>query len=495
MRHRLLAARLCFASVLWLAEVVLAHGQAAGPKDHVLFNFTGEAAARDWRPMKLPEVAEQQPAPTIEIATTAKTEADAGQAGKGLKITFAGGDWPAVGTTTIPVQGNWKPFQTLHAELTVDRPSVAYFRICQGKLAGAEQPRWEKTMTLLPGHNEVTLMLRHGIGSLDPEKGDVTAFLIGMFRPEKGQSLLVANVRLSADWPPPKVLGWYSPYNHDGYSAAVAREYTRTGVVPKFKVLGTDLEVDDVPDLARRLKDKWARPRPATIQQVETDFRAEFDKLKRDHPGAVLAVLRQGEKGFDPSNPDKAYEGWRLVYLNCHGPDGPNPGRETTSPPSDTVEVFMRHRSVLMRADLSSIPKDAKILAASLVITRVQAADLRPPEKPNLWVTEPCNRDWDEKEANGYFFAKGKHWKGVSGLYYGEDPDFWPVLLSHGAAGGGAVSAWDFTEAVKFWLNGKHANHGFFLHGDSNDYMLMYTPRAQDLKQRPALLVIYEPRP
>ena len=59
-------------------------------------------------------------------------------------------------------------------------------------------------------------------GSLDPGNGDVTSFVVGMFRPEKGQTLLVGNVRLSPDWPPPKVLGWYSPYNHDGYSAAVA---------------------------------------------------------------------------------------------------------------------------------------------------------------------------------------------------------------------------------------------------------------------------------
>jgi hypothetical protein len=55
------------------------------------------------------------------------------------------------------------------------------------------------------------------------------------------------------------------------------------------------------------------------------------------------------------------------------------------------------------------------------------------------------------------------------GLYYGEDPDFWPVFLTHGPAGGGAVSVWDFTDAVKFWQDGKHPNRGFFLHGDVND--------------------------
>ena len=68
------------------------------------------------------------------------------------------------------------------------------------------------------------------------------------------------------------------------------------------------------------------------------------------------------------------------------------------------------------------------------------------------------------------------------------------MFLSHGPAGGGVVSVWDFTEAVKFWQEGNYANHGFFLHGDSSDYMRMYTPKAKNHKQRPALLVIYEPK-
>ena len=75
-----------------------------------------------------------------------------------------------------------------------------------------------------------------------------------------------------------------------------------------------------------------------------------------------------------------------------------------------------------------------------------------------------------------------------------EDPDFWPVFIAHGPAGGGAVSAWDFSEAVKFWFDGQHANHGFFLHGDSNDYMRVYTPRVKDIKLRPAIMVVYDPK-
>jgi hypothetical protein len=493
MRHRVLALILSIVTVLAISPAFSPPGQAADEKDQVLFRFDDEAALKDWTPVKLPEVEKEQPAPRIEIVPAPKD--DAGPAGKCLKITFDGGDWPTIGTMNIPVQGNWKQFQTIKADLTVDRPSVAHFRIYQGKPDDKpQQPRWERTMTLLPGRNEVTLLIRHGIATMDPGKGDVTALTIGMFQPEKGQTLLIRNVRLSPDWPAPKVVGWYSPYNHDGYSAAAARDYARTGTVPKFKVLGTDLEVESLPDLSKRLKDRWAKPAPKTIEQAETEFKTEFDKIKLKHPRAVKALLREGEKGFDPSNPDKEYDGWKYVYVNCHGPSGPNSGREKTPGPAETVEVFMRHRSVLMRTDLASIPKDANILAAKLVVTRAGAADLKVPEKPNLWVAEPCNREWDETSANCYYYARGKHWKGVSGLYYGEDPDFWPVFLMHGPAGGGAVSVWDFTEGVKFWRDGKHANHGFFLHGDSNDYMRMYTPKAKNLKQRPALMVVYEPK-
>jgi len=476
--------------------VLLSAALDGAAQDKVLFRFEEPASVQSWAPIKLPEMEKEQPAPRIEIVPVPPGPSKP-SSGNCLKITFAGGDWPTIGTTKIPVKGSWMQFQTLKADLTLDRPGVAYFRICQGQPEDKpRQPRWEKTMILPPGRNEVTLMIRHGLSSaiIDPKKGDITSFLIGMFRPEKGQVLLVENVRLCSDWPPPKTLGWYSPYNHDGYSAAVARDYQRKGAVPTFEVLGTDMEVADLPDLAKRLKDRWIKPEPKTIEQVEADFKAEYEKLKRSHPKAVLAILRDGETGVSPAHPDKIFAGWKMVYLTSHGPDGPNRGRDNTPPLHEDVEAFMRHRSVLMRADLSSIPPGATILAARLVVTRAGAKDLKVPEKANLWVAEPCNRDWDETFAHCYAYARGKHWKAVNGLYYGKDPDFWPVYLAHGPAGGGAVSVWDFTGALKFWLDDKYANHGFFLHGDSNDYMRMYTHRAKEIKQRPAVLVIYEPK-
>src|SRR5262249_53966298 len=155
-----------------------------------------------------------------------------------------------------------KSFQTLKAELNVDRPCVAYFGIAQGKPGDRHAaPVWERTMMLQPGRNDVTVLIRRGIGRtvIEPGKGDITSFAIGMFQPAKGQVLRVVNVRLSPEWPPPQVLGWYSPYNHDGYSTAVARDYQRTGKIPRFRVLGTDLEVADLPELAKRLKEQWTK--------------------------------------------------------------------------------------------------------------------------------------------------------------------------------------------------------------------------------------------
>jgi hypothetical protein len=48
---------------------------------------------------------------------------------------------------------------------------------------------------------------------------------------------------------------------------------------------------------------------------------------------------------------------------------------------------------------------------------------------------------------------------------------------------------------VKFWTDGRHENHGFMLHGDSFHYMgRAHNRESKEIRSRPALLVIYEPR-
>ena len=59
------------------------------------------------------------------------------------------------------------------------------------------------------------------------------------------------------------------------------------------------------------------------------------------------------------------------------------------------------------------------------------------------------------------------------------------------------VLRWDFTEAVKFWLDGKHENHGFMMHSTAGymDNGPVYSHRADNPKTRPAMMVVYEPKP
>jgi hypothetical protein len=207
----------------------------------------------------------------------------------------------------------------------------------------------------------------------------------------------------------------------------------------------------------------------------------------------VLAILRDGEKGYDPAQADKVYAGWKDAHINSHGPDGNYVGRARNSGKAATQEVFMRHRTALMRVDLSSIPQGAEILAARLLIVRASSGKMNNPEQPNLWVVEPCNRPWEEYEVNAFQYAKDKFWKEVGGFHWGEDPDFLPIFLVYGP-GQPKVNCWDFAEAVRFWTSGKHANHGFMLHGDSKDYMMAHAREATAIKDRPAVLVIYEPK-
>ena len=114
-------------------------------------------------------------------------------------------------------------------------------------------------------------------------------------------------------------------------------------------------------------------------------------------------------------------------------------------------------------------------------------------QQPNLWVVEPCNRPWEEYEVNAYEYAKDRFWQAIGGMYYGDDPDFLPLYLAHGPSQG-KVNSWDFTSAVRFWTDGKHNNHGFMLHGDAGDWFpRAHAREAKDIKDRPAVWVIFEP--
>ncbi|HUV37959.1 MAG TPA: DNRLRE domain-containing protein, partial [Planctomycetota bacterium] len=301
--------------------------------------------------------------------------------------------------------------------------------------------------------------------------GKITGLDIFVYSPHPGESVLVDNIRLDA----------------------VARPRRPRAVT--FKVLGTDMTVPGIARLGAMLKDAWTEPKANTPDDVEAAFRARYDELKKTHPKAVLAILRDGEKGFDPADPEKVYAGWIDAHMNSHGPDSNIVGIAANIQGWGSLEAFMRHRGLMARADFSSIPVGSKVLAAQLVLVRT--AEL--PKKANMYVVEPCNRPWVEREINGYEYAKDKYWRSVGGFakpesYEGDDPDFWPVYATHGPFNGTA-GTWDLTEAMKFWLEEGKPNHGFFFHGDSADYTAVFSREFQDVKKRPTIMVVYEPKP
>ncbi|OAI46385.1 hypothetical protein AYO44_02140 [Planctomycetaceae bacterium SCGC AG-212-F19] len=468
--------RHCLAGIVMLLGLGMGlHGADPKPTvpEKVLFDFEDAAELKAWSNLELPDPKQKEPAARIELATEHATS------GKhSLKITFAGGTWPAITTTQIPE--DWTPYQTFKADVTVSRPCLIGFLALQEKSKRDQGwdggiSRWARTFFLKPGKNEIVTSVPEPSGNpyaIHAKYGKVVRFEIFMYSPHEGESIYVDNIRLSAEKQPKA-----PPAKTD------------------FRVLGTDMVVTGVIDLGKKLKDRWTKPEPKTVAQIEAEFQAKYAELKKMHPKAVLAILRDGEKGYDPANADKVYAGWKDAYWSSHGPDGITLDRARNEGKNATQEIFMRHRSPLMRVDVGSIPKGADILAAQLVIVPARdslkghEADM----KPTMWVAEPCNRPWEEYEVNTYWYAKDKYWKATGGMNWGEDPDFLPVYLAHGP-GGAKVNAWDFTEAVKFWTDGKHPNHGFMLHGDSHGYITGWTREAPEVKNRPAVLVIYEPK-
>jgi hypothetical protein len=459
------------AAIVLAALLISCPPAVAQPKpaaEIVLFDFEEQADLKAWSNLELPDAKSKEPAVKMELSTEHATR------GKhSLKLTFDGGRWPTITTTQVPA--DWMPYWTFRADVTVSRPCVVGFTVMQEKSqrGGGWDPtvsRWTKTEFLKPGKNTITGTLHDPNNySINTKNGKVVRFEIFMYTPHRGESIFVDNIRIST-----------------------AREPQKQSTT-EFSVAGTDLTVSGVRGLG--LNDTWKKPEKKTLEQVEDEFRAEYLKLKEKHPKAVLTVFRDGEKGYDPAHPDRVYAGWKDAYWSSHGPDGMTVERSTNEGRHASHEIFMRHRSPLMRVDLTSIPKGSTILSAKLIVIRGNQGPNKDhnPDKPNMWVVEPCNRPWEEYEVNAYEYAKDKFWKAIGGMSYGDDPDFLPIYLAHGPSQG-AVNTWNFTHAVRFWTDGKHPNHGFMLHGNAGDWMARaHSRETKEIKDRPAVLVIYEP--
>ncbi|MBV8879960.1 MAG: hypothetical protein JO332_08360 [Planctomycetaceae bacterium] len=452
-----------------LLLIALISLSAQDPGDRVLFDFEEPSEAARWSNLRIadPETADRriqkEPPATWERSTENATSG-----AHSLKITFHGGRWPTI-TTPLPAE-DWTKYQQLVADVTVSRPCLVGFTVMQEKSSRKEGwapviSRWTKTLFAQPGRNLLSEPLhRNDWQAILPKFGPVVAFEIFLYHPHDGESLWVDNVRL------------------------LAKKEKEVEPRREFRVAGTDWTVSGVSELGKKLKDRWTPPVPKTVDEVEADFRVLYEALKATHPKALLATFRDGENG---------YAGWTDAYFNSHGPDSMTFERSENGGKRPTDELFMRHRSPLHRVDLSSIPTGSAILAARLLICRAgdpPDAEHDPQTHPTMWAVEPCNRPWVETEVNAYEYAKDKFWKAIGGQYYGDDPDFLPLYLSYGP-GLGKVNVWDFTEAVRFWTDGRHENHGFMLHGDGRDWMGRGCYREYpEVRLRPAVLVVYDPQ-
>jgi len=451
---------------------VHAQDQAA---DKVLYDFEDPAMLKSWSNLDLKPLLKPEPPVTFALST------DHATSGKhSLKLTFAGGEWPTIATTEVTQ--DWFTYLTFKADVTVPRTCVVGFTLFQEKSTrggGWDNviSHWTTTAFMKPGKNTVVATLPASNDyAVHPKWGKAIRFEIFMYSPRPGESIYVDNVRLSKE----KLL---------------PREKR------KFTIQGTDWTVSGessaqaVQQFGRTLAPIWNPPVAKSLDEVEQEFQAKHDLMKKRFSKAVLAVFRDGDK--DPADPEKVYAGWKDAYWNSHGPDANFVDRGHNQGKRESHEIFMRHRSPLMRVDLSSIPNGSNILAAQLVIVRVSdkiAPEHDPAKRPTMWVVEPCNRPWEEYEVNAFQYAKDKFWTGIGGGFSEDDPDYLATFLAFGPGRPGRLHTLDFANAVRFWTDGKHVNHGFMLHGDGVGYMVAFSREAADVRNRPMVLVSYVPK-
>jgi hypothetical protein len=471
--------------------VLCCAGGPAAAEEKVLFDFKDDATLKAWAQF-LPDnpkvVGAKEPPVTIALARDMDRPC--------LKLTYSGGRFPPVATRS-PLDA-WASYKTFRAEVTAGRTCLVAFRVV--RLDDERHHGWVKIALLQKGRN-VVIDQAPAVGGREnslggggqPFKGPVvTQFEVLMYAPHDGESLLVHEVRLSTEAPQTA-----TPYHGEHLRMGDA---VRLFPKPeKIRVLGLEAPVASAAEFGKQMTEKWVPPEDKSVEQVEADFQALYQRLQKDHPRAVMAIFRNGQKGYDPAGPDKAYAGWACTGASAHGPNATQLELVRNLALAETMEVSLRGRPPLLRCDFSSIPRGSDILAARLLLVRSTPLPKDWGSRRPYFVAECCNRPWKETEVNTFEYAKDQFWKELHGMNWdGDDPDFLPLIMSHGPSQQ-TTSVWDFTLAARWWTDGKHPNHGFTLNNAvyeiaARDPLMVYTSRAKDARLRPALLVVYEPK-
>jgi len=456
----------------------------------VLFDFKDDAKLKTWAQF-LPDnskvIGAKEPSVTIAFAKDAIDRPC-------LKLTYSGGRFPAVATRS-PID-TWGSYRTFKADVTAGRKCLVAFRVV--RLDDERHHGWVKIALLQKGRN-VVIDQAPAVGGRENSLGGwgqpfkepvATQFEILMYAPHDGESLWVHEVRLSTEAPQEA-----TPYHGEHVRAGdTVRLFPK---IEKIRVLGLDSPVASAVEFGKQMTAKLVPAEDKTVERAEADFQALYQRLKKDHPRAVMAIFRSGQKGYDPAAPEKAFAGWACTGASAHGPNATQLELVKNLSTAETMEVSLRGRPALLRCDFSSIPRGSDILAAQLLLVRSTPVPKDWGSRRPYFVAECCNRPWKEGEVNTFEYAKDQFWKELHGMNWdGDDPDFLPLFIAHGPSQQ-TTSVWDFTQAVKWWTEDKHPNYGFTLNnavyeGDARDSLIAYTSRARDIRQRPAMMVIYE---
>ena len=460
-------------------------------KTFTLFDFETPGDIAKWEPIELVDKKEKDPAVKLELSNQ-----NVSSGRNSLKLIFPGGKLPGIMTRNLP-DTDYFSYKTFKADVAVSRTCVLVFRVVQEMFSKQSAPpgagyretasRWVKLARLEPGMNHIEDEF-----ILNTNLGKAVRFEIYAYHPKEGESLFIDNIRLEST--PPKTI---TPFNaHLPYVLMKVPKDIR------LPVLGTDLMLSDLNDLGKKYENTWVMPteEPKTVEEADGEIKKAFDEIKKSHPQAVSAVFCEGDTlGKD----DKPYVGWKDCYIENHPPAANTLANQlgVARGKEPTMVLFFRGRCALMQVDLSSIPAGAKILSARLMLVRAKPFKLSDPKqgspaKPTMWVAEPCNREWVETEANGVEYARDKFWKQASGMgWEGPDPDFSPIVIAFGHSTGNGANTWNFTEAIRYWTEGGHPNHGFVFYPvswDYSDYFTAFSREALDVKNRPAMYVLYE---
>ena len=460
----------------------------------VIFDFEDDKILKDC--MEVVESA-KTPEPKIEFSVSDK---NAAFGSKSLKLVFDGGYKPCL-AIKIPEENNFDFLVSpaFVANVFVERTCVVGFRLAQEGVPKGKC--WEKLARLEPGMNKVEAVLYQ-----DEKAGKTKELQIYMFCPKKRETIYLDDIGVSTK--NVRTEAAYSQYNpifiaERGFlSYDDARLKTYPKLDRKIKILGAGIEAETSKELYSKIKSlkAWPPPVEMTVEQAEKEFKDDFERIKKEKPGAVMAIFRYGDAGFDPEFPSKKYSGWADAELQGHDPAagyanfamncrGKNP----------SSELFLRRRCCLMKADISTIPAASVIIKATLMLVRAGKASAQQYGgfASAVWIAEPCARPWVEDEVNCVEYAKDKFWKEIDGMYWsGDDPDFLPLIIAYQIGSGyDGAQRWDFTEAVKYWADRKNQNNGFCLYTlHELDYMKINTKEAAEVKDRPAMMIIYEPK-